>query len=1255
MSNESSSKGKRRPYNAAPLLGSPLSDPGLPSLSSSPQSFFIERTRSLDVFHQQDQQDFNQDLFGRSPSSFSEIDVILDDGTVQKRTVSLSTLPDEDEGSNDYTSTNYKGDKSPPKDTTPLLKSHKDTYQGIGYNDTSSSSSSSDDEDSDSDEPFFPISTKPKRKSSHIVEDDEGSAGCWSQFQTTIKSLYDSCTFSPRQRLVLKCSFAYFLGSLFTFVPALNAMIGYNHTSSHLVATATVFFNPAKTLGGMVEAAAYGWAYVLFAVFICLGSMVTTDFFVDRHHNVIAHSVSLLFWLSGATFIISFLKAHWNKPPVATASSLAFITIFVIVVREGSANLGDFDTTRIEQITTSVATGTLITVACCVIFWPVSAAKKLKKDVDATLASYRVLLKLLTKTFLLDDDLPEFKANRTLQTAIQSHQASFTALQKSLKEAKLETVWNSEVRGRAEEYDEVIKSMQRLAQHMGGLRSSCGIQFEIMGSEATKQYKETTRKKRTKKQLSKLSESPLVHASAVLFGTKNYGSTTNTSDKKRSTAKLSQSYVPPSTLKDTNWNVRAGYRRRKLQDEMRKQKTFASKSDDRFDEFLKKHRQGKYMDSSSSHTPHEEEEAEYTGTSLINFIQTIRPPLKSFAYTCKQTLYHLQTSFSTTTTTNTWLPRLSKNRSSPSLPVLKANLEKAIALFETAQKQAIKKLYQTRVEYIMNRSSGDESGDHVESEAIGCVLGEEVILVYFFVFNMTEFARELITLVESVENLKKAHSTGLYTWLISCVKCGWNKLTSKNLGQKKHHHLHITPFVPNERNTFNTLHTPEPKTTWRRFFIRVWRTFSLFKLQKIRYAIKATIATVLLATPAYLEPTKELYREYRMEWALITLMVVMTPTVGGTNLVAIYRIFSTILGCYTAMFFYMLFPGNMYVLPVLTWLFSIPNFWMILNNKHGKFGQFTLLAYNLVMLNKFNDKETNSIEVWILATQRCFAILIGVVVGLFATAYVWPYEARVELRKGLSDFLLRLAWLYQKLVSIYADYPVKKRGNGEIQPQPHIVNLMEIGPNASESQILTFEAQKRLATKSFMDLELGLQRALLDLQSLLSQTPNEPRLKGPFPVDTYRNMLLSCQNIVDRFLSMRTVMLKDAWYEEVQHDFMTPVAQERREMVGNVLLYFYLLASALRLKTPMPPFLPQARKAWKSLLQQLTDMPIAKSKRLLEKDNAYVFYYAYVTLMEDIIRELDKLGDNMTQLFGSLVPPEQWDLLFDEEQQQVKL
>ncbi|PHZ11973.1 uncharacterized protein RHIMIDRAFT_237792 [Rhizopus microsporus ATCC 52813] len=1119
---------KRRPQNAVkePIIGSPLSDPGIPSFSTSPQSMFIERTQSLDAL-----QDF--DFVQGSPSAQSEIDVILDDGTTQKRTVSLSTIPDIDES---------------PDDRTPLLSSHKAKYQATNSPLISSSSS-----DSDSDEPFFPVRRKkPHRKHHAIIDDDDNST----RFAMLWGKLWARLQLTPSQRLVLKCSFAYLLGSLFTFIPALNRLIGNNHTSSHLVATATVFFNPAKTLGGMLEAAAYGWGYVLFAVTLCLGSMFTTDYFIDRNHETIAHCISLFVWLAGATFTVSFLKAHWNKPPVATASSLCFITIFIIVVREGSVNRGDFDTTRIEQITSAVATGTLITVACCILFWPSSAASKLKKDLDASLASYRVLLKLLTKTFLLDDDLPEFKANRTLQAAIQSHQASFTALQKSLKEAKLESFWNSEVRGKTQEYDQIVKSMQRLAQHMGGLRSSCGIQFEMMGSEATQQYKEMARNKKQKS----------------LFG----GSKTQSS----------------LMTSDVNWNVRAGYRRRKLQDEMRKQRSLAFDSD-------------VVLNTPST------SKVEEKSTSLFDFIQTIRPPLKSLAYTCKQTLYHLQSSFTSGVKNPT-----------PSMSLLKTNLQKAISLFEASQKHAIQKLYQKRLDYLRKHRQGTDK--EVETEAVGSILGEEVFLVYFFVFNMTEFAKELITLVENMQKLHETKQVGFFTWLFS-----WRKKTVSTSSVK------TTPFIPNERNTFDTLHTPKPKTKWRKFFIQLWMTFSLFKLQKVRYATKATIAAVLLALPAFLEPTKEWFREYRMEWALITLMVVMTPTVGGTNLVAVYRIFSTILGCYSAMIFYMLFPANMYVLPIITWLFSIPNFWMILNNKHGKFGQFTLLAYNLVMLNKYNDRDTNEVEVWRLAMQRCFAILVGVVFGLIATAYVWPYEARVELRKGLSDLLLRLAWLYQKLISLYADVPIKLK-------QP-------LDPRASETQILTYEAQEKLATQSFMDLELSLQRSLIELNDLLSQTPNEPRLKGPFPINTYRTMLLSCQNIVDRFLSMRTVMLKDAWHNHVQHDFMAPVAHERREMIGNVLLYFYLLASALRLKTPMPPYFPPARKAWQQLLSHLKSAPIAQSKQLLEQDNVYVFYYAYVTLMEDVIRELDKLGDNMTKLFGSLVPIDQWELLFDEE------
>ncbi|KAI8887178.1 hypothetical protein K501DRAFT_242906 [Backusella circina FSU 941] len=1083
---------KRRPKNAAPI---PVSNKRYNDygFATSPKSFV------------------SSDLPLASPSVFSEIDVVLDDGTLQKRTVSLSTIPDH------YFDEEYQDESS--HDTmdasAPLLKnnttsSKNKNYNSIPYDEEGSGSPTSN--ESDSDGSFFsspkqhykPVNATPNRIS----------------ILSRIRSYVSYMELSPQQRVVLKCSFAYCLGSLFTFIPALNALIGHNHVSSHYVATATVFFNPAKTLGAMMEASLYGWGYAIFALVICLGSMLTTDFLFDQNMLLTAHVLSLGFWLAGSTFIVAFLKAHWNKPPVATASSLCFIILFVILVREGSSNRGDFDTTRIEQIVSAVAAGTLITVTCCILFWPVSASKKLKKDLEATLLSYKVLLKLLTKTFLLDDDLPEFKANKTLQNAIDSHRASFINLQKSLNEAKFEAVWNSDIRGCTGEYDAIVKSMERLAQSVGGLKSSCGLQFELLNQDQ------------------------------------------QASGKRR---------LLKNAIKDEKeiWSITADHHRRKLEDELKRQRSMRQ-----------------YSSNSTDSTPDEPEDS-----TLIEFIKSIQQPLKSLAYTCKQTIVHLKKEFS------------DKPRTGPNNETLKNNLVKAIALFEVSKGQAVERLNRCRKHH----------HDYIPKE--------DAFLVYFFVFNIIEFAQELMCLVEAVQALAEAKEK----------KHGFFEFIFQSFSKKRAKSSKASSFVPNERNTFNTLHTPIPKTKWRQLVLRVWRTFSLFKLQKVRYATKACVATVILATPAFLKSTGDWFREWRMEWALITLMVVMTPTLGQTNLVAIYRIFSTILGCFVAATLYLLFPDNTYVLIFCTWLFSIPNFWIILHHKHGKFGQFTLLAYNLVMLNMFNDRETHAINVTHLALQRCLSILVGVVFGLFVTAYIWPYEARVELRKGVSDFLLRLAWLYQSLVSFYS-----KRPKGQTEAA----------------------LQRQQSSQFFMDYELQLQRTLLELQELLNQTPNEPRLKGAFPVATYRSILASCQNITDKFSTMRSVILKDEWFEQVQDDFIMPVSQERKEMVGNVLLYLYTLASALRLKTPLPPYLPPARQAWESLISRLRQLPVVKSKELVQKDHIYLFYYAYVTVLDDIIRELDKLGGNMAHLFGVIVPEEQWESLFnmlDIEQNQPLL
>jgi hypothetical protein len=153
----------------------------------------------------------------------------------------------------------------PISENTPLLKAAAPQHGYHGTNtDDSYGSTDTDSSDTDSDTPFFPPSKhRGNRSSHHRAQASYAVTGFIHRLKQRLPAIPK---LTHQQKQVLKCSIAYFIGSLFTFIPALNSLVGHNRTSSHIIATTTVFFNPAKTIGGMIEAAGYGWGYVLFAL-----------------------------------------------------------------------------------------------------------------------------------------------------------------------------------------------------------------------------------------------------------------------------------------------------------------------------------------------------------------------------------------------------------------------------------------------------------------------------------------------------------------------------------------------------------------------------------------------------------------------------------------------------------------------------------------------------------------------------------------------------------------------------------------------------------------------------------------------------------------------------------------------------------------------------------------------------------------------------------------------------------------------------
>jgi len=85
-------------------------------------------------------------------------------------------------------------------------------------------------------------------------------------------------------------------------------------------------------------------------------------------------------------------------------------------------------------------------------------------------------------------------------------------------------------------------------------------------------------------------------------------------------------------------------------------------------------------------------------------------------------------------------------------------------------------------------------------------------------------------------------------------------------------------------------------------------------------------------------------------------------------------------------------------------------------------------------------------------------------------------------------------------------------------------------------------------------------------------------------------------------------------------------------MVGNVILYFSVLASAFRLKAPMPPYLPPAERAQQRLVDAMRRLDVVKNREA--KGSRQLLFFAYALTMKGVIQELDYLGKTLQDAFG---------------------
>ncbi|EIW68238.1 hypothetical protein TREMEDRAFT_32574, partial [Tremella mesenterica DSM 1558] len=964
---------------------------------------------------------------------------------------------------------------------------------------------------------------------------------------------------------IVKCSLAYFLASLFTFVPTLARILSTSSEtdahgrvtprpsySAHMLATIVVYFNPAKTLGNMTLALRFCLILAVFATSVSLmamGTIALFDNFSPSHGSKwdwiseMGDWIVCVLWIGGSMGGLAWSKVWVNNPSFNSGCSMAAMILYTVVIKEGAMP-------KLLEILLIVSIGSCLTALVCVLVFPMSATTRLQDSISNSVTSFSTLLDLLTSTFLLEKSVLREKRT-SLKDAIQAHAATFKGLQANLAEARHERVFDTRVRGRRLSlYEAAIGSLGRLAQHLAGLRSSTRLQESLI--RASREGK------------------------------------LNLELVARRGQAVSMSMVQPTTSPgpggwDSDVDIAASVRL-----------------------FMSFRR--------------------IAGESMNTLVDRCDDALE-----CVEAVAH------------------SSNLGEMDLDATRSSLATSLKEFNKSSSRAIKRLYAgPRREKGIYEEDGDSDSDDTEIIDLAETAhgpNETVFFVYFFLFTLEEFSRELLFLLDTMNEILFAEQVSTLDHVRSLFKRrGSDQSRPQYLYKQLQQLVPIDPsktqpplFPKNRPDTQGALR-PLPSRSLNllgKVKKAFWGLGDRLAQPDMKYAIKVALAGAILAAPAYTEIGRPIFLRYRGEWALIAFFATMSPTVGQTNFLSFFRVIGTILGASVAILFYSLFPGNAIVLPILGFLFSLPCFYVITQMPdYAAAGRFILLTYNLSCLYVYNSRQREdefSVTVTSIAFHRSTSVIIGVVWAAIVSRYWWPFTARRELRMGVSDFCLDLSYLYSKLVATYSrgvdihDFPPPSNYTSE-ESEP----LLPVGSPRSP--------HLNPGVRHFMAMELHLQSQLVDLRKLLNDTKTEPRLKGPFAFDFYREVLLSCERMLDRLHSMRCVTTRDEWDNGIRAAFVAPVNRQRREMAGSVILYFYVLSAGFRLRTPMPPYLPPAEKARQALVGAIRQLDVVK-RRSVRGGGRHLLFFAYALAMQEVIAELDYLGSLMQDAFGVINQP----------------
>ncbi|RMZ73633.1 Lactobacillus histidine kinase [Pyrenophora seminiperda CCB06] len=680
---------------------------------------------------------------------------------------------------------------------------------------------------------------------------------------------------SPTGIGILKCSLAYVLGSLATFVPMIAALLGRND-GKHIVATITVYFHPARSAGSMLEAVMLAFAAFSYAAFVSFSSMAVSAYFGNHHHLIIGHVIVLIVFCGGGLGLVGWTKHKLGNPLVNVACSLTSLALITILTKEGAVQAAKFSYVKVWQVLKMIIMGCSASALVSLLVKPTSARREFRDTFIQSTDAMAEMLNGITLSFLSGAE-EDVKSDSFVKASTQS-QTTFKTLVKNLGEAKFEHY----ALGTEEEYkinSKLVKCLEKLIQSIGGLRSAAETQFTLLAQSEpsrTSNVPMPANDTMTSSIFSEynMSQSPPHMLSPSLSHTERRSSILASIDE------LPETYLEASALPSAA--------------ESDDESTLARNKSERVSSLLQ-----------SNLTP---------ADMFSVFIAHLGPPMKSLAYTLREVLSELP--FGPGPEYNMAINEHFRH-----------SLVDAKALFANARRDALSAVYKNK---IPTRTSSAAVAADFEEVAASCG---------YFSSSLLDFAEDMVTFLDILEELKtnvnRHPRRRTYSWLKFWQRGRKKNQSSDNSEEASlsdeidDHARGDSREIHNPIYRKSTRGDPYKPEAEQPLSYRIWTSLAIFRRDDLKYAVKVGIGAVLYAMWSFIQPTRDFYGHWRGEWGLLSYMLVCSMTIGASNTTGFQRFAGTCLGALLAIAAWIAADEHAFVLGFFGWVISLFCFYII--------------------------------------------------------------------------------------------------------------------------------------------------------------------------------------------------------------------------------------------------------------------------------------------------------------------------------------